>query len=1100
MDSEEVEQLVTDYIISAREIRDRFPDAALMFCRKANECLIHRVYFNHKQEYPEKDSNEKYPHLHILLEELDSFLSDQTKATLYSINAQTRMAVHFDRHRLGKKSEKEHHIEPVIQQLISVYRDVTDEDLHLDSVGSEKVIEKTLRGFVSSNLTDHDVPKNRIDKPSTGDEESVAEINTALDLAENLGIEFNSEDNLQLGEVALQGGHINNALKYFEHARAYSSENEDQLSEISSLYGLGMAHSQTGSPEQSNEFFEQALDIATELEDRGWESTLAYRLGSNYNDLGVPENCLTYLRRSIFAAKKTDSKYLVEPTFLLGIIAYTKGQLEDAERLMNEATEICNQNPEMTATLVDIKIIEGILKLGQGDMDFNHPEVGKWCINRCQELGYRYGEAEAMIYLGTYHRTKNENTLATKLYQDALQIYSDSLNTSGMSLTLRELGWLYFETGDSKQALELTENALQLAIESNLLVLQAVALNNISLIHSHNGEKELAKECLIKSLEINRHMSNQTEIGTCLNNLSILCCEEGGVEEAHQYLLESHQIAVEMGNKPPLALALSNLAEFECDALGEFDSALQKIEASIEIWQSIPKRDQIAASFTVKAKILMASQGDFAKVRLLLNEALEILSTVRNVGIEVYTLETLGFLEAHEENHPAVKSILDRILSLDVPRFSRIGYLREMATCLCRFGRDIEAEGKVKEAMQIAESLGNEFQKLICLNELGLIYMNRGKNEDARGYFEQYYQYVEQNDVTTEIQTGLHNLASVYHNLGNFEKSEEMHKKSISIARESADENSVAIGLNNLGLVYIDMGRLDVALTHFSDSMETALQAGIKQTEAFACANMAIVYSSPGWQGESDQSDSELYEKWTKKSIALRKEIGELLHLPEQIRHYAWFLICSERYDEAKNHAIDLMSMCASTPFEAIGQAHGNNLLGLISDNTDNMDDALAFYSKSLEIFNILGDMGSVATLYYNQAVVYQKLGYHSQYRDLMMKAIDTNRLIGDKEWLMVEINPFGIELVNHNQHEVAELLFDECLSIATEFENVLYQAHSLYNLGWLTELIKRYDESEDFFSRSIAKYEELGEIECKKTAEDALADMMKKRDASNVE
>ncbi len=109
---------------------------------------------------------------------------------------------------------------------------------------------------------------------------------------------------------------------------------------------------------------------------------------------------------------------------------------------------------------------------------------------------------------------------AIKKYQEALLLYRSLGNHDGEANAFSQLGGVYFDASDMKEALDVWSQELLLRRASGDRSGEARALANIGQVHNILGEKQKALDSFNQALELNRNVGNRVEETRALLNIA----------------------------------------------------------------------------------------------------------------------------------------------------------------------------------------------------------------------------------------------------------------------------------------------------------------------------------------------------------------------------------------------------------------------------------------------------------------------------------------------------------------------------------------------------------------------------------------------------
>jgi len=157
------------------------------------------------------------------------------------------------------------------------------------------------------------------------------------------------------------------------------------------------------------------------------------------------------------------------------------------------------------------------------------------------------------------------------------------------------------------------------------------------------------------------------------------------------------------------------------------------------------------------------------------------------------------------------------------------------------------AEQQAREAMALAERLGDHAGRLTSQVSLALALRGQARLDDAQALAEQGLAESRERGLKQREWSFLRALALIYETQGHEMKSAEMELLAMPIARDTGDRFGEALGLDCMGQVAIYVGDLTQAQRSFEDALRLQRQLGLRSMEAHAGAYLAAVLL---WQGE----------------------------------------------------------------------------------------------------------------------------------------------------------------------------------------------------------------------------------------------------------
>lgn len=166
-------------------------------------------------------------------------------------------------------------------------------------------------------------------------------------------------------------------------------------------------------------------------------------------------------------------------------------------------------------------------------------------------------------------------------------------------------------------------------------------------------------------------------------------------------------------------------------------------------------------------------------------------------------------------------------------------------------GQFDDAMNEGKQAVTVADALGDVSQKVTAQGEMAWLLTQQGKPAEALALIEQLQKQAKPLN-NPRIRAGLLELAAeAWQKQGNSAKSLEHAQQAHQLFAEAGDRKGMATMSNHIGTSYARQQKLAEAETWFTRMREAFQQLGNKQGEATAISNLAIVYGQTGRGSES---------------------------------------------------------------------------------------------------------------------------------------------------------------------------------------------------------------------------------------------------------
>ncbi len=230
---------------------------------------------------------------------------------------------------------------------------------------------------------------------------------------------------------------------------------------------------------------------------------------------------------------------------------------------------------------------------------------------------------------------------------------------------------------------------------------------------------------------------------------------------------------------------------------------------------------------------------------------------------------------------------------------------------------------------------------------------------------------------------------------------------------------------------------------------------------------------------ELSEGDRSLLESSLKKYHSAKDDtsrINSMDEICENMMHPIWEEYQYLQYEEIKASLIKHDAGKISLRLQQSFSGAVNNL-GYINLNKGNVDIALGYYQKSLELSLEQRDKNGTAVSYNNIGFIYTNLGNISKGLEYFHKALKIYEELGDKKGVAGLLGNIGYIYEGQNEFELALKYHHKSLKIDEEIENKQGIALSLQNIGGVYFNQKKPQLALDAFKRAMEIHEERNDI-----------------------
>jgi tetratricopeptide (TPR) repeat protein len=612
---------IATLLTNANSMKD-FPDAAMLYCRKALECISHSKFSEMFGAFP---NLEQYPSFSKVMKEIDVDLNSQTKNTMWSVNAQTRSSLHWSKETEGGREGKFHHVLAVIQQIKAIFHDIFGSELQLkQSPDSQKSLATEI---IDENIT-HSI--STINSEGEYELDELENIEITIDAAQEAvenGVLFTSERELELGKLSVISGSYARAKSHLEQAKRGFENAENWEGMVKAMIELAVLYRTLGDDEDARNLVEQCCEIS---KSKNLESCLAasYKMFGNICRVDEQLKAEQFYNDAMQIYKKlNDENGIAEIYHNLGIILKDNGLLDKAENFNNRGYEVKKKNNNKKGQCASLNQF-GQIEKKRGNV-LAAISYYKKALNIEIEINYNNGKAvthsnlaNSYKYMGDFEAARFHLTEAIairqeiglgfqaingkrkmasylmkeKKYNEAELILKELIsfvdeNMDGNAATelnsrlFTDLGRLYHKLERFKDAIHNFKMALQFDEEIGKERWQGIDLRNIGESYLKINEIDLARKSFEKSLELAKRKSDNFSIARSYGGLGEVEYEEGNVVGAKKYYQLCLKVCENL--EKPKAIASTLISIAHCDITTDnFPEANNNLIRAIKLSQS----------------------------------------------------------------------------------------------------------------------------------------------------------------------------------------------------------------------------------------------------------------------------------------------------------------------------------------------------------------------------------------------------------------------------------------------------------------------------------------------------------------------------------
>ncbi len=249
---------------------------------------------------------------------------------------------------------------------------------------------------------------------------------------------------------------------------------------------------------------------------------------------GMSEDTLKLLNSQ--TTRPTEQNAVVE-MLALKVAAYAHlRNFEEADSNLEGAQQLCAKSDD--ATCGNVIRAQGVLAFDRGDF----PAAERYFA---QSLTFarahkdKFLEATALLNIAAAMLKEERFSEAIDWSRSAYDV-STAVEARNIGLVAQEnIGWAYYNLGDSERALDLFLQAKETAVKSSDVIDQVSLLTDAGYVYAKTQDYSRAKREYLQALTLSRPTRNAQHIYNALRALALLSVERGELEEARSYADEA---------------------------------------------------------------------------------------------------------------------------------------------------------------------------------------------------------------------------------------------------------------------------------------------------------------------------------------------------------------------------------------------------------------------------------------------------------------------------------------------------------------------------------------------------------------------------------
>jgi CHAT domain-containing protein/tetratricopeptide (TPR) repeat protein len=414
---------------------------------------------------------------------------------------------------------------------------------------------------------------------------------------------------------------------------------------------------------------------------------------------------------------------------------------------------------------------------------------------------------------------------------------------------------------------------------------------------------------------------------------------------------------------------------------GEYEAALEKLQAALEIYHDIGERKGEAKTLSH----IGAAYQYLSQLQEALNYYQEGLAICREVGKRAWEADSIyniGSIYRNLGEYQKALKYYQEALTIDRELGNRAGEgwtLRSIGEVYEGLGQYQEALKHHEESLAISREIGDRAGEGLALLGIARVYQYLGQYQEALKYYEESLAIFRETGNRIWEGYSLGSIGTIQRTLGQYQEALKYHHETLAIFREMGSRVGEGDTLNRIGRIYGNLGQHQEALKYHEESLAIFRETGYRRREGTALATIGFAYGNLGQHQEA--------LKYFEESLAISREIGNQTGEGSALDSIGQAYRNLGQYQKALKYCEEGLGIRREIDSRA-GEGYSLNSIGGIYGDLGQHQEALKYYEESLAIKHELGDREGEASTLGNIGEVYYDTGEKEKALEFYLEAL----------------------------------------------------------------------------------------------------------------
>jgi tetratricopeptide (TPR) repeat protein/tRNA A-37 threonylcarbamoyl transferase component Bud32 len=301
-----------------------------------------------------------------------------------------------------------------------------------------------------------------------------------------------------------------------------------------------------------------------------------------------------------------------------------------------------------------------------------------------------------------------------------------------------------------------------------------------------------------------------------------------------------------------------------------------------------------------------------------------------------------------------------------------------------------------RQALELAQKLGEKQEEARALNNIGWGYRIQGKFKQAREFYEKGLAISRDIKNDNLIYNGLNNIGGTFEEDNDPAKALDYYRQTYELAKRIKWDKGISVSLNYMAIVFTNQNEYEKALKAQLEALAIQERIGNKLEIANTLHNMGHIY----FYQEKYQKALGYYQR----SLAMYREKEDPRNTALALNSVGVAYICLKKLDRAIALLKEALAMAEKIDFQsAVANAVGN--LAIAYKEKGDFKNSLAYYRRELEIWQAMHNKYGLTKVYLNMGETYLKMKDYRQAESYMTRSLALAREMDSRDQVQMNLN-----------------------------------------------------------------------------------------------